>query len=179
MTRVNYCDNFDDRWLQERRMTHLWAWLMITLKWLWLRGIIIIRNKAMMPMIDDLMIMATITLPSTLCPVKKMLEGLSRTTWKFSKLDSLVKHNLSSHCQTMPLKTLATCAIISSILGHLECSDFPAPVDHFWATLTKSCPAMTVSVFAFICRSWPLSGKTNRLWKQQWVYLILTLGKRY
>ena len=112
VTRVNYCDNFDDRWLQERRMTHLWAWLMITLKWLWLRGIIIIRNKAMMPMIDDLMIMATITLPSTLCPVKKMLEGLSRTTWKFSKLDSLVKHNLSSHCQTMPLKTLATCAIM-------------------------------------------------------------------
>ena len=69
--------------------------------------------------------------------------------------------------------------IISSILGNLKCSDFPAPVDHFWATLTKSCPAMTVSVFAFICRSWPLSGKTNRLWKQQWVYLILTLGKRY
>ena len=61
----------------------------------------------------------------------------------------------------------------------LKGSDFPAPVDHFWATLTKSCPAMTVSVFAFICRSWPLSAKTNRLWKQQWVYLILTLGKRY
>ena len=75
----------------------------------------------------------------------------------------------------------AIISIISSILGlgNLEGSDFPAPVDHFWATLTKSCPAMTVSVFAFICRSWPLSGKTNRLWKQQWVYLILTLGKRY
>ena len=75
----------------------------------------------------------------------------------------------------------AIISIISSILGlgNLEGSDFPAPVDHFWATLTKSCPAMTVSVFAFICRSWPLSAKTNRLWKQQWVYLILTLGKRY
>ena len=43
------------------------------------------RNKRMIMMINDLitmmvMMMATLTLPSTLCPVKKMLEGLSRTT---------------------------------------------------------------------------------------------------
>ena len=45
----------------------------------------IMRNKGMIMMINDLitmmvMMMATLTLPSTLCPVKKMLEGLSRTT---------------------------------------------------------------------------------------------------
>ena len=121
--------NLDDWWLQEQRITMIYLTSKADEE-NYTKVIRIMRNKGMIMMINDLitmmvMMMATLTLPSTLCPVKKMLEGLSRTTWKFSKLETLAKHNLNSHNQTLSLKkTLATCHMRNLIAWHsIICHD--------------------------------------------------------